>query len=137
LEESGDDPRVVAVGFKGSGQDGEAAGNVSGDGGGEFGGVERMRIQPDFPQAVADFGPVKVRQVDAVRDGIGEALVLAAGAGELGVEVDGVADVANDQERRAALLGRQRGDLAAPLVEGAFEGLVEGEGAALAVASLL
>ena len=71
-----------------------------------------------------------------MRDGIGEAFVLAAGAGELGVEVDGVANVADDQERRAALLGRQGGDVAACLVEGAFKGFVEGDGAALAVAGL-
>ena len=62
-----------------------------------------------------------------MRDGIGEALVLAAGAGELGVEVDGVADVANDEERRAAFVGGQGGDVAAALVEGAFKGFVEGE----------
>ena len=33
--------------------------------------------------------------------------------------VDGVANVADDQERRAAILGRQSGDVAACLVEGA------------------
>ena len=95
-----------------------------------------MRIEPDLAQALADFRVVEIRQGDAVRDGIGEAFVLAAGAGELGVEVDGVANVTDDQERRAALLGRQGGDVAACLVEGAFKGFVEGDGAALAVAGL-
>ena len=127
LEESGDDLGVVAVGFEGFGQEGEAAGDVAGDFGGDFRGIERMGIEPDAAEAFADFRAVEVRQGDAVRDGIGEAFVLAAGAGELGVEVDGVADVADDQEWRAAFVGGQGGDVAAPLVEGAFEGFVEGE----------
>jgi len=86
LEESGDDLRVVAIGFEGLRQGGEAAGDGVGDLGGELGGIERMGIEPDGAEAVADFLPVEVRQGDAVRDGIGETLVLAAGAGEFGVE---------------------------------------------------
>ena len=68
--------------------------------------------------------------------GSGKRSYWGAGAGELGVEVDGVAHVADDQEWRATLLGRQGGDVAAGLVEGAFQGCVEGGGAALAVAGL-
>ena len=47
-----------------------------------------MGIESDAEEAVADFRAVEVRQSDAIRNGIGEACVLAAGAGELGVEVD-------------------------------------------------
>jgi hypothetical protein len=90
------------------------SGDVAGDLGGDFRGIERMGIEPDAAEALADFRAVEVRQGDAVRDGIGEAFVLAAGAGELGVEVDAVADVANDEERRAAFIGGQGGDVAAP-----------------------
>ena len=94
-----------------------------------------MGIEPDLAEAFADFRAVEVRQGDAIRDGIGEALVLAAGAGELGVEVDAVADVANDEDWRAAFLGRQGGDVAAPLVEGMVlvaVGLASSSGAASA-----
>jgi len=66
--------------------------------------------------------------------GIGEALVAPAGAGELGVEVDRMADVANDEEGRASVAGRDVGDVIAGLVVGAFEGAVKGGGAAAAVA---
>lgn len=59
-----------------------------------------------------------------------------SGIGEHGVEVDAVAEVVNDQERRAALLGRQGGDVTADLVIGAFEDLVEGDGAALEVSRM-
>ena len=136
LEESGDDLRVVAIGLKGLGQGGEAAGDVAGDLGGELGGIERMGIEPNSPEAVADFLPMEIRQGDAVGDGIGETLVLATGAGELGIEIDGMAHVANDEERRAAFLGWQGGNVAACLVVSTFEGLVEGWGAALTVAGL-
>ena len=79
----------------------------------------------------------EIGEEDAVVFRVREALVMAAGAGELGVEIDAVADVANDEKRRAALGDGERGDVAAALVEGAFEGAVEGGGAALAVAGFL
>ena len=53
LEESGDDLRVVAVGFEGLGQHGEAAGDVAGDLGGDFRGIERMGIEPDLRGGVS------------------------------------------------------------------------------------
>lgn len=69
------------------------------------------------------------------RDGTVD-LILAASAGELGVEDDAVADIADDEEGRAALLRRQGGDVAACLVVGAFKGFIKGGGAALAMAGL-
>ena len=45
-----------------------------------------------------------------------------------------MADIANDEERRAALVGRECGNVAASLMQGAFKGVVKGGGAALAVA---
>ena len=102
-----------------------------------FGRVEGMGIGPDAAEALADFRAVEIGQGDAVGNGIGEALVLPAGAGELGVEVDGVADIADDEEGRAALGGGESGDVFPGLVEGAGEDLVEGSGAAFAVAGFL
>ena len=48
----------------------------------------------------------------------------------------GKASSHRNREWRASIIGRQRGDVAACLVVGAFKGLVEGECAALAVAGL-
>ena len=53
-------------------------------------------------EALADFRLVEICQMDAVGRGIREAFVLAAGAGKLGVKLDGVADIANNEERRTA-----------------------------------
>ena len=61
---------------------------------------------------------------------------MTASARELGVEVDAVADIADDEKRRAAFRRGQRGDVFAGLVVGALENLVEGGSAALAVAGL-
>ncbi len=66
--------------------------------------------------------------------GIREALVTSAGAGELGVEVYGVSDIADDQKRRATVAGGDGSDVIAALVIGAFKGLVEGGAAPAAVA---
>jgi hypothetical protein len=79
---------------------------------------------------------VEVGEEYAVVFRIGEPLVAPASAGELGVEVDAVADIADDEEGRAALLRRQGGDVATCLVVGAFEGFIKGRGAALAMAGL-
>jgi len=134
LEKSGDDARVVFVRFEGLGEFGKAAGDVAGDLGGFLGGIERIGIGPDGAEGGAVFFLAEIGEEDAVVFRVREALVMAAGAGELGVKIDAVADVANEEKRRAALGERERGDVAAALVEGAFEGAVEGGGAALAVA---
>lgn len=76
----------------------------------------------------------EIGEEDAVVFRVREAFVMAASAGELGVKIDAVADVADNEKRRAALGDGERGDVTAALVEGAFEGFVEGGGAALAVA---
>lgn len=119
LEETGDDLRFVPGGFEGFG---EAVGDVAGDLGGDFRRIERVGIGEDEAEAVADFGFPQVRQQDAVVGGIGEALVAPTGAGELGVEVDGMADVADDEEWRAAMGRGEVGDVVAALVVGTLEG---------------
>ena len=136
-------PRIERAGEEGA-EDGGLDGGPVGGGGigehGELGGGEREGggdngIGPDGAEGGAVFFLAEVGEEDAVLFRVREALVMAAGAGELGVEIDAVADVANDEKRRAALGDGERGDVAAALVEGAFEGAVEGGGAALAVAT--
>ena len=59
---------------------------------------------------------------------------MPAGAGELGVEIDGVAHVADDEKRRASLAGGKRSDVFPYLIVSSLEDLVEGGGATLAMA---
>ncbi len=66
LEESGDDLRVVAVGFEGLGEPGEASGDVAGDLGGALAGIERVGIGEDQAQALADFRAAEIGEEDAV-----------------------------------------------------------------------
>ena len=127
----------MAVGFEGFGEFGEGFGDLAGDFGGVLGGIERVGIGPDEAEASADLRLVEIGQIDSVGNGIGEAFVLAAGAGELGVEIHGVADIADDEKGRAALGRGEGGDVFAGLVVGALEDLVEGGGTALAVAGFL
>ena len=113
LEESGDDLGVVAVVFEGLGELGEAALATSRvtsaaclEGSSEWGSVQILRRRSRIS------GRWRSVRMDAVGGGVREALVMAAGAGELGVEIDGVADIADDEKRRAALGGGQGGDVA-------------------------
>ena len=53
-----------------------------------------------------------------MRARIGKRRVGGAGAGELGVQLDDVADIDHDQERRPAFLGRQRAGVAFGLARG-------------------
>jgi hypothetical protein len=104
LEESGDDLGIVPVALERLGEAGEPVGDVAGDLGGFFRRIERMGIGPDEAEALADLGTPQVGEGDAIVARIGETLVVAAGAGELGKEVDAVADVADDEEGRASLI---------------------------------
>lgn len=77
---------------------------------------------------------MQVCQIDAMRSGIWKPLIMPAGAGKLGVEVDGMAHVTDDEKRRAALIGGKCGDVFPSLVVGTLEHLVEGGSAPLAMA---
>ena len=68
--------------------------------------VERLRIGPNGTQLPARVGPPQVGEIEAEAFAIGELRVVLAGAGEVGIEVEAEADVADDQERRPALLRR-------------------------------
>ena len=103
MEESGDDMGVVAVGFERLGKLGEAVGDIAGDFGGFLGGIERIGIGPDGAEGGAVFFLAEIGEEDAVVFRVREAFVMAAGAGELRVEIDAVANIANDEKRRTAL----------------------------------
>jgi hypothetical protein len=134
LQEAGDGLRRVAVGFEGFPELGEAGGDVAGDLGGDLRGVERMGIGEDEAQSLEDLRTVEVGEENAVVFWIGEPLVASTGASELGVEVDGVADIAHDEKWRPAVASREMRDVVASLMIGTLEGFVERGAATAAVA---
>ena len=87
--------------------------------------VERQRIEPDGAQTLAQRRLAQIGEPDTVRARIGKRRVGGAGAGEFGVQLDDVADIDHDQERRAAFFGRQRAGVAFGLCAGAQHGVVE------------
>ena len=98
-----------------------------------LGAIQRVGIAPDPAEEIAGFLLVQVFQRDAVGARIGETLILPAGAGELGVKIEGVPDIADDEKRRSPLLRWERVDVSLALCVGALEGFVEGGGAAFPV----
>ena len=127
-EEAGDALGVVAGAFEGLGDAGQLAGDGARGAGAGAGGVERQRVEPDGAQAGADAFVAQVGEFDAVRARVGERGVGGAAAREVGVELDAVADIEDDQEGRPALLGRQGAGVAFGLAAGAQHGVVEGLG---------
>ena len=87
--------------------DTEHLGDGAGDLRGAAGGIEREGIGPDEAEGFADLGQGELGEEDAVRGRVRERGVGAAGAGELGVEIDAVADIDDDEEGRAAFAGRE------------------------------
>ena len=135
-EELRDIVRVVFVGFERFGEFGELCGDFAGDFGAAAGRVERERIGPDRRGGVRECfrrrGAASLMRwfADRGRD------VGAAGLGELGVEIDRVADIDDDEERRAGFVGGECAGVLLGLAAGAEEGVVPGGGAAGAVAFL-
>lgn len=74
---------------------------------GSLNGVERHGLEPDAAQLLTDLRFRQLVQGEAVGAGVGERCVGGTGPGEFGVELDRVADVHDDNERRAALCGGQ------------------------------
>ncbi len=112
---------------------GEAAefpGDLAGDAGGAAGGIERERIGPDEPEGLADVGLGEVGEEDAVRGRVREVDVGAAGAGEFRVELDGVADIDDEEEGRPAFARREGTGVLLGLAVGLEHGVIPRGGAA-------
>jgi hypothetical protein len=106
-EEGGDRLGAMSGALEQLGEAAEFLRDGAGDLGGAAGGVEREGIGPDEAEAFADLGLREIEEAEAMGAGIGERDVGAAGAGEFGVELDGVADIDDDEKGRAAFAGRQ------------------------------
>ena len=68
--------------------------------------IERPRIGPDRVQPVADFGIVQIIEKDPEAPAIGKLDVVFPQPAEVGIDVEAVADVADDQKRRPAVISR-------------------------------
>ena len=86
-------------------------GEVSGDFAGGLGAFERRveagGVVPDRVQARLHAGVGQILQGDVAALGVGEGAVVAALAGEVGVDIDAAPDIADQDERRAVMVGGQ------------------------------
>ena len=117
-EEGGDGFRAVAALFQRSGEASEALRDLAGDAGAAAGRVECLRVGPREAEGLAHVGVAQPGEQDAVALRIGERDVGAAGARELGIEFDAVADIDDDEDRRTALARRQRAGVLLGLAAG-------------------
>ena len=83
-------------------------GNGAGDARGMARRIERERIAPDRGEALAHGLVAQIVEMDAVALPVGELDVVLTLPGEVGVEFEAVADIADDQEGRPAMRRRQR-----------------------------
>ena len=95
---------IIAAPFEATGDGGEEIGNVAGDAGGAGGGIEAFGIGPDGAQAVTHIVVAQVLQHDSVTRPVGELGISFAGAGEVGIDLDAIADVGDEQERWPAMI---------------------------------
>lgn len=116
----------MAAGFQAFGQVGQLSGRGAGDFGADARGVEAEWVHPQGAQAGADGGLGQLRQADAVAARIREGGVGGAGAGELGIQFDDMADIDHHHKGRAALAGGQGAGVVFGLLAGAQQGVVKG-----------
>jgi hypothetical protein len=121
---------VVAGGFERAGERGEMRGHLASDAGGTPRRVERGGVGPHRAHSLADLLALEIGEGESVRAGVGEREVRLAGAREVGVQLDRVADVDDDHERRIALARRQRAHVLLGLAAGAEHRIIPACGAA-------
>ncbi len=115
----------------------QVRGNLAGHVGGLPRGVQRRRVSPDQPQALADLFVGQVFEPDAKGAGIGKRQVGFARLGEVGKYLEAVPDIHHQQERRIGLARRQRADIALGLAAGFHHRVIPGAGAAHGLGGLL
>lgn len=124
----------MALAFEGFAQFGEVGGDLAGDGGADLGGVEGKGRGPDGVKAGAYVRIAQVIQRDAVAVTVGELGVALPLAREVGVDLDHVADIDDQQEGRPAIRAGDSASIAIGLIAGAQHGVIPAPRAALAMA---
>ena len=89
----------------------KALGDVAGDAGGFLRRVEGMRLLPDALQMRADVVLAQIVHVDAKPVAVGEMAIGAPGAGEVGVKLQAVADIADNDEGRRRMIRIEQEDI--------------------------
>lgn len=112
------------------------SGDLTGDPGGGAGGVERHGVLPDRAEAFADLFIAEVFEVDAEAVAVRELGVALPLAQEIGIDLDEVPDIHDEEGGGPAVLLCHGTGLAVRLVAGAEHGVFEAPGAPLAVAGL-
>ncbi len=119
-EEAAGSLGIIAALFEAAGDGGEQISNVARDAGGAGGGIEAFGIGPDGAQTVAHILVAQVLQHDPVARPVGELGVGFAGAGEIGIDLDAIANVGDEQERWPAMINGERLGVAFGLTDSAF-----------------
>ena len=86
-------------------------------------GVQRQRFRPNGAQPGAHFGPAQIIQIKAEILAVWELRVMLSGAGEIRVDVEAEADIANNDKGRPAFVWRQIPRIAFRLALGLQHGL--------------
>ena len=97
----------IVLAFEALGDDRETPGDVAGDFGGLPGRVEAVRIGPDGFQPRLNFRIAQIVHADAEALRIGELGVVLPLPRKIGVELDDVTDIDEDDEGRIAVFDRQ------------------------------
>ena len=105
-EEFGDFLGVVLP-FQAAGDFREPLGDVAGDFGAAFGGVEGLRLGPDRTQAGADSGIAQAVRRNRIAGAVRELGVVLSLAGEVGIDLDDITDIDDQDEGRPTVLFRQ------------------------------
>lgn len=129
-EELGGDLRLVAAGLEALRQLGEVSGDLAGDIGADLGGIERGGLRPDEAQALPHVLAGEVFERDAEAAWIGEREVGLARLGEVRIDLDAVADIADEDEGRVRLLGGEGAHITLGLAFGADHGIAPSAGVA-------
>lgn len=133
-QEAGHDLGFMALAFKGSAKCCQSVSRFAGHLGADLGRVERVRVSPDQAQAVASLFIPQVVHGDAAAVAIWVLRVALALAGEIGVNLDHMTHVHNQQKRGPAIIARNSTGVAIGLISGAQHGVIPAPCAACAMA---
>ena len=120
----------MAGGLEGLGEFRQVRGDFAGEFGGVARGIERGGIGPEEAEACADLWVGEIGEPDTEGARVGKRQAGFAGLGEVGEQLEAVAHVHHDDERRVGFVGRQGADVALGLAAGFEHGVVPRAGAA-------
>jgi hypothetical protein len=106
----------------------QTGGDFARDAGGNPRRIKRQRVEPDLAQPGSHRLIIQIGQFQAIGTRVGKRRVGGAAAAELGIQLDDMADIDDDQKRRPAFFCRQRAAVTLGLGAGALHAVVEAFG---------